>query len=177
MLTGCLAISLEACFELVPVAQGIRWPACLGDRFMSKRDQLRQRLRATERRRAARISAAPADQNAVAADEDRAQSTDVMELVVAALLARLGNLGATADAIALTALRAVKRGSLPQGADAAALCEQLESIAGREDVTPIRFRRAIDQLLELANQASVDGSPQGHFMEYLALLADRPCGR
>ena len=150
---------------------------------MANRDKLRRKLHAASKRRRRRASADPPAEGSgpgsggnPQADGGKAASTDVTELIVAAILRRADGdpRRGGGDDWVVTALRAAARAGEPSDADAKALHGDLVRISQRSDVTAVSFRAAVGQMLELArsmDRGRGSGPGRAPFLEYLAVLS------
>lgn len=76
------------------------------------------------------------------------------------------------DTVAIEALRACTRLTPPSHPETRALYDRLQQVAASADVEPRQFRRAVEQLLEIARQQSGQNHQRDNFLSYLAVLAD-----
>ena len=75
------------------------------------------------------------------------------------------------DTEAIKALRGCTRRIPPNDPAARTLYDRLQQVAASDRVAPREFRRALDQLLQIAQQQSSDSGNRDAFLGYLAVLA------
>lgn len=136
---------------------------------MAKRNDLKKRLKAADRRRNRRhavqgstVKAAPSQPQVRPAD------------VIAELLMNYArNEKSPADIVVTTALKACERGDLPSKEPARSLTLKIEAVAAMPGVTARAYRGAIKELLEAAglHQGSQKERPDA-FLAYLSILAE-----
>lgn len=149
---------------------------------MVKRDLLKQKLRAAERRRQRRQGESPPSANsspsahASATEVKKAldsPSPDVMGMVVQTILQHSSEEAADPrDAVVVAAMRSCLRATTPNGQDAKSLAEKLNAISTRPGVSMRAFRDALQQLLAVAS-ANHDPRRADAFLGYLAVLAEQ----
>ena len=132
---------------------------------MAKRKNLKQRLKASDRRRKRRgDSAGPntTGESTVAATS----SVDVMGLLVQSVL----SCKPARDSAVIAAIRACLRESTPNAEDAVTIANKLYDVREHEDVELSRFRSSLKQLSELASEHQDADNPLA-FVAYLRLFA------
>ncbi len=137
---------------------------------MVKREAVKQRLKAADRRRQRRnIDSRPVSEAVTRTDKPR---VDVVGLIANAILRHAESLGSEArDVIVIAALNSTLRASTPSGDDAKRLAEQFSAISSQSDVSMKAFREALQQLLSTANQHH-DPRQADAFLRYLSILSD-----
>ena len=130
---------------------------------MVKRNDLRSKLKAADRRRQRR----PAGNHRSVS----IASVDVAGLVVEAILRFRDGSQRFDDAIIIAALKACVRGIRPGGTQAAALFDQLQQVASREEVSPRALVRASHELLAQSSQRAQKSGQPNPFASYLTILA------
>lgn len=137
---------------------------------MAKREAIRQKLKAADRRRQRRHSVASTP--AASANESGSAPIDVAGLVVAAILDHSHALGSAArDVIVVAALNSLLRGTTPSGDQSKLLATELEQVAQRNDVPTRAFRDTLQQILAMATSHR-DPRSGDAFLRYLAMLSE-----
>jgi hypothetical protein len=134
---------------------------------MASREELKRKLKASDRRRQRRPQAA-ADHVAT----PRAASLDVSGLIAETILAHVNaSASQVRDAGVIAALRCCLNGSRPANDDVARLWTQLQDISSRDGVDARAFRASVSDVLDLAAEHH-DPRNASAFLRYLTLLAD-----
>lgn len=139
-----------------------RRPRLTSGIVMVKRNDLRGKLRAADRRRRRRPAA---EHSSVSGP-----TVDVPGLVVEAILRFRDGSQRFDDAIIIAALKACVRGIRPSSTQAATLFDQLQQLASREEVSPRALVRASHELLAQSNQGGRTSGQPNPFASYLAIL-------
>ncbi len=136
---------------------------------MAKRNSLKSKLKASDRRRRRRPTPVPQAQLA----HPSPPPVDVTGLVVDAIVGDEKKTSQLQDAVVVAALRGCVNGNRPSGDEASILFSSLQQIAERTDVEMRDFRTAIKQLLDQSTQHRSLGPQQeapNPFVNYLAML-------
>lgn len=133
---------------------------------MVKRQDLKRRLKAADRRRNRRT--APA---AKVEPTSAPPKVDVMALITSQILTcELGD--PPKDSIAVAALRGCLRGTLPAQDPARSLAAKLNELPNQSDISIRGFRAAVQQLLDVAAQHEKSEAPDA-FLQYLSIICPR----
>jgi hypothetical protein len=144
---------------------------------MAKRDTLREKLKAADRRRQRRSAESPAARGpeliaSPSGSPISAPRVDVVGLIVREILDHAESLGQEArDAIVIAALKASLNATTPSGPDARQLLQQLERIPSQSGVSLREFREAIQQLLSQATATPDSRRSNDAFLRYLVVVA------
>ncbi|NND99147.1 MAG: hypothetical protein HKN47_17660 [Pirellulaceae bacterium] len=143
---------------------------------MAKRNDLKQKLKAADRRRQRRM---PQSGNSPAVGPNATSRSAGPEMTglpdVTGLIARaLVKLGMThrdlVDSAAIAGLRGGLSSRRPTGSVSNAVFDEIQKISQRDDVTVRAVRGAIKDLLETASKHQSKGDDPKSFLNYLALL-------
>jgi hypothetical protein len=135
---------------------------------MSKRESLKQRLKAADRRRQRRQGST---QPAVETQHASSANVDVTGMVVEEILHFVESLDRGArDAMAVSAIHSALRSTTAQVEDARRLAERLNQIPERPGVSVRAYRDSLQELLGVAKSHQDPRSSDG-FLRYLALMA------
>ncbi len=137
---------------------------------MPKREALKQKLKAADRRRQRRqVDTQP---RPVVASPASTSRVDVAELIVRAILEHVAaNRSDARDAMLIAAIKSSLRATVPSGDDAKRLAEKLNEIPAMPGVSIRAFREALQQLLSTAN-ANHDPRSGDAFLRYLSVLSE-----
>ena len=137
---------------------------------MAKRETLKQRLKAADRRRHRRqADVRPQDAVARTTATDR---VDAADLIVRTILeGATGSRGEARDVMVVAAMNSALRGSTPSGDEAKRLAEALNQIPAEPGVSMRAFREALQQLLATAS-ANHDPKRGDAFLGYVSMLSD-----
>ncbi|MFK8113008.1 MAG: hypothetical protein AB8B91_12440 [Rubripirellula sp.] len=128
---------------------------------------LKQKLKAADRRRRKRDASVPASTPSPTAATSQ---PDVASLVSRAILGFVDGHQQATDTIVVAAIRSTLSGRAGSGELSAALMVKLEQILGREDVSTRAFRDALTQIQQMAADHKSEDDPLA-FVHYLALLS------
>jgi len=133
---------------------------------MAIRNDLRAKLKASDRRRRRRVANHPQESQ----QQSRTQQVDVTGLIVDALIGIARRDRGFVDIGAVVALRSCLTGNVPAGAQAQAAYTKIQTIAARDDVSSRAYHVAIKELLEIASKhQKLDDSAS--FLNYLAIFS------
>lgn len=135
---------------------------------MAKRNDLKKRLKAADRRRNRRQAA----QGSVIKMAPSEASVSPSDMIVDHLLAYASTAKSPSDIVARAALKACFRGDLPSKEPARGLAMEIEKVASQPGVTARAYTAALKELSEAAaqHQKSQKETPDA-FLAYLAILA------
>lgn len=143
---------------------------------MARRDDLKKRLKAADRRRSRRESSHAVDgiaddQSSGTAISDSASGSgaDVTGLCVDAIL-KMNGRKSFRDSEVVGAIRSCLTGGTPGSSEAQLLKQRLTAIESRDDVTTRRFRKALETLLQSAADHRVADDDTA-FMQFLSIMA------
>ncbi|MDB4695038.1 hypothetical protein OAF47_01085, partial [bacterium] len=134
---------------------------------MAKRNDLKKRLKAADRRRNRR----QATQGSVVTTAPSQPSVSPSDMIVELLVAYASEEKSPSDIVAATALKACARGDLPGKDPARTLAIKIEEVGRRPSVTARAYRGALKELIEAATlqQGSRKETPDA-FLAYLSIL-------
>ncbi|TWU49692.1 hypothetical protein [Rubripirellula reticaptiva] len=140
---------------------------------MAKNDNLKQKLKAADRRRSRR-TASQADSSGAAiafCDDDSAStnSVDVTGLCVAEIL-KMNGKQSFRDSEVITAMRSCLNAGTPSSSEAQLLSQRLNAIGKRDDVSEKRFRDALQSLVKSGLDHRNEDNDSA-FVQFLAVLA------
>lgn len=135
---------------------------------MAKRNDLKKRLKAADRRRSRRQSAQGSAANAAPSQP----AVSPADMVVNLLLDYVSEDKSPSDVVATAALKACARGDLPTKDPARTLAIKIEAVASQPGVTARAYRGAIKELIEAAalHESNQKETPDA-FLAYLSILA------
>ena len=146
---------------------------------MSKRHQLRSKLKASDRRRKRR-----AEGGVLTQEQAERPAVDVTGMLVDVIIGE-SDVDRLRDAFVVAALRACLREVAPGGDIAADLYDRLQAVVTERGVDRLAFRKAVDRLLTeakhhsdagrgdgpAARSSANAGAPANPFVAYLAMMA------
>lgn len=133
---------------------------------MVKRQDLKRKLKAADRRRSRRTASAAKVEPTSAPPQ-----VDVMALITSQILTcELGD--PPKDTIAVAALRGCLRGTLPAQDPARSLAAKLNELTKQADISIRDFRSAVQQLLDVAAQHEMSEAPDS-FLQYLSIICPK----
>ncbi len=119
---------------------------------MSKRDDLKRKLKASDRRRNRRSATTNATTTAAASAATRPPKVDVAGLVATTILEYVESSGAeVVDAAVVSALKGSLKATVPSGQHSRQLWARLDRLTHQEQVEIKAFRNAVNQMLETAS--------------------------
>lgn len=143
---------------------------------MARRDELKKRLKAADRRRSRRETAQANNglandhlSGTAVSDSESGNNVDVTGLCVDEIL-KMNGRKPFRDSEVVSAMRACLTGGTPSSSEAQLLKQRLAAIESRDDVTTRQFRDAVDTLLRTAatHRAADD---DGTFVRFLSVVA------
>ncbi|HBV65224.1 MAG TPA: hypothetical protein DEF45_19625 [Rhodopirellula sp.] len=136
---------------------------------MAKRNDLKKRLKAADRRRSRRQAA----QGSAIKAAPRQPSVSPSDMMVERLMSYVSEDKSPSDVVAMAALKACARGVLPTKDPTRALAMKIEEVASQPGVTARAYRGALKELIEAAtlHEGSQKETP-GAFLAYLSILAE-----
>ena len=135
---------------------------------MAKRNDLKKRLKAADRRRSRR----PTVQGSAVETSQAPPSVSPSDIIVDLLMAYVSEDKSPSDIVATAALKACARGDLPSKDPARELAIKIEEVASRPGVTARAYRGAIKELIQAAalHESHQKETPDA-FLAYLSILA------
>ncbi len=135
---------------------------------MAKRNDLKKRLKAADRRRSRRQAA---QGSAVKASLSQ-PSVSPSDMIVERLMSYVSENKSPSDVVATAALKACARGVLPAKEPTRTLAIKIEEVASQSGVTPRSYRGALKELIEAAalHEGNQKETPDA-FLAYLSILA------
>ena len=136
---------------------------------MAKRNDLKKRLKAADRRRSRRQAA----HGSAIKTAPTPSSVSPSDMMVERLLAYVSEDKSPSDVVATAALKACDRGVLPAKDPTRALAIKIEEVASQPGVTARAYRGALKELIEAAtlHKGSQKDTPDA-FLAYLSILAE-----
>jgi hypothetical protein len=135
---------------------------------MAKRNDLKKRLKAADRRRNRRQAVQGSGVNTPPSQP----SVSASDMIVDLLMAYVSEEKSPSDIVAVTALKTCARGDLPSKDPARTLAIKMKEVESRPGVTARAYRGALKELIEAAalHQESQKETPDA-FLAYLSILA------
>ena len=139
--------------------------------MMPKREALKQKLKAADRRRQRRqVDFEPSPAAAISKGAAR---VDVAELIVRTILTHVSaGDGDARDVMVIAALNSSLRATTPSGDEAKRLAVKLNQIPSQPGVSMRAFREALQDLLSTASKHQ-DSRSGDAFLQYLSVLAEK----
>ena len=136
---------------------------------MAKRNDLKKRLKAADRRRNRRKAAG----GSVIKTAPKQPQVRPADMIAELLVAYAREEKSPSDIVVSSALRACSCGDLPSKEPARSLALKIEAVSHQRGVTARAYRGALKELAEAANlhQSSQKDSPDA-FLTYLSILAE-----
>lgn len=144
---------------------------------MVKKQSLKAKLKAADRRRKRRPSSIGASNSrviptstATPSGQPLAATKDPMDLIAKAIMDHANDQSSSLkDELVTATLRGLLRGSNPKTEEAEALRDRLEKIPEREDISRRAYRNGIETILKIAQQHENQTVPDA-FLQYLSIL-------
>ena len=135
---------------------------------MAKRNDLKKRLKAADRRRSRRQAA----QGSAIKTAPSQPLVSPSDMIVERLMSYVSEDKSPSDFVATAALKACARGDLPTKEPARALAIKVEEVASQPGVTARAYRGALKELIEAAafHGGSQKETPDA-FLAYLSILS------
>lgn len=142
---------------------------------MARAKDLKQKLKAADRRRKRRPAAANQGRSAVGSTSSASQPggslpVDVVGLVAQAILDVADRDSSITDATVVTALRCSVRLSEPSRGDAKTVLRALDVVAAQDFVPRRKFSKAAEQLIQMAVSHKASEAEPSPFLRYLSVL-------
>jgi len=136
---------------------------------MAKREDLKRKLKASDRRRQRRLGATTTATNSA---PPLAATVDVVGMLAGTILRFVESSdGEARDQTVVSAIRSCLKGTAANSDQVKSLRERLEQVPQLTDVDTRSFRDALRQMQELASEHH-DPKNANAFVSYLAMLAD-----
>ena len=139
---------------------------------MANRQDLKRKLRASDRRRRRRSVDTSDNVTATTNVQSASTNVDVCGLIVGTILDFADSCpGGTRDVVIIAALRGCLNSSTPSGEQSNLLYQRLDAIAGQGGVDMRSFRVGLSEVIDLAHRHQDSKNTQA-FVRYLAVLAE-----
>lgn len=146
-----------------------------GETIMARRDDLKKRLKAADRRRSRRQTSSTGDgatgdyaSGTAVSDSASGNSVDVTGLCVEEIL-KMNGRRSFRDSEVISAMRSCLSGGSPSSSEAQLLKQRLTAIETRDDVTTRHFRDALETLLQSAADHRVADDDTA-FVQFLSVV-------
>ncbi|MGB7343329.1 MAG: hypothetical protein WBD20_03910 [Pirellulaceae bacterium] len=139
---------------------------------MAKSKDLKQKLKAADRRRRQRLESAANQNRQVAFASPSKPKVDVVGMITIAILQHAEDAtSGLQDVVASVALRSCLTGKSPSGEQSSLLWQSINAVAEQPGVSVYAFRKAVSQLLEVQKKHQDHENPSA-FVAYLQLIAE-----
>ncbi len=144
---------------------------------MVKKNSLKPKLKAADRRRKKRSSASNRPARGLPASQSLGEASgttckvDVVGLITEVILKHVDHRHHSGtDAFVLSTLSGIMRGSAPATPEAAHLAGNLQIIADRDDIPERRYREGVESVLSMSRQLEKTQTADA-FLQYLTILS------
>ena len=142
---------------------------------MGKKSLLKAKLKAADKRRKRRPSTVPQQAMAERADTKELEQTSTrinpMDLIASTILKHVNQPESSArDVVVISTMKRILRGSSPVSPEEVVLSEKLSKIPERADIDQRKYRKGLEDILEIAGQQQSSSTPDA-FLQYLTILS------
>ena len=142
---------------------------------MGKKSLLKAKLKAADKRRKRRPSTVPRQAMGERADTKELEQTSTrinpMDLIASTILKHVNQSESSArDVVVISTMKRILRGSSPVSPEEVVLSEKLSKIPERADIDQRKYRKGLEDILEIAGQQQSSSTPDA-FLQYLTILS------
>ena len=142
---------------------------------MGKKSLLKAKLKAADKRRKRRPSTVPQQAMGERADTKELEQTPTrinpMDLIASTILKHVNQPESSArDVVVISTMKRILRGSSPVSPEEVVLSEKLSKIPERADIDQRKYRKGLEDILEIAGQQQSSSTPDA-FLQYLTILS------
>ena len=143
---------------------------------VGKKSLLRAKLKAADKRRKRRLPSTATQQvkGELTDTEDLEQAStrvNPMDLIASTILKHVNQPESSArDVVVISTMKRILRGSSPVSPEEVVLSEKLSKIPERADIDQRKYRKGLEDILEIAGQQQSSNTPDA-FLQYLTILS------
>ena len=142
---------------------------------MGKKSLLKAKLKAADKRRKRRPLTVPQQAMGERADTKELEQTSTrinpMDLIASTILKHVNQPESSArDVVVISTMKRILRGSSPVSPEEVVLSEKLSKIPERADIDQRKYRKGLEDILEIAGQQQSSSTPDA-FLQYLTILS------
>ena len=142
---------------------------------MGKKSLLKAKLKAADKRRKRRPPTVPQQAMGERADTKELEQTSTrinpMDLIASTILKHVNEPQSSArDVVVISTMKRILRGSSPVSPEEVVLSEKLSKIPERADIDQRKYRKGLEDILEIAGQQQSSSTPDA-FLQYLTILS------